>query len=262
MTFKEQLDALLGKRSGFNTDSAVALIKESEGFVERAYLDGKNLDGSPRYSIGYGTKADKGDYITKDKADKDLRKHLSGVVKQLDAIEKKGNYNFTDNQKTALLSFGYHIGNFEELTNKGTRSIAEIEEAIPKYKMFQGKVNSGLVKRRAIELDIFKDNGSLNLVHNEDLDNITVNVVDDYFKDRIAAMNRADNRKVSILDNFSKLNKNKVKFVGNKLIRKKDGVNILNRDKLDEIYNEFRGKTELGSESDAFMKKYEELING
>ena len=83
------------------------IIKE-EGFRERAYKDGKY------YSIGYGFNGPKykdGDVMSREEADKELDRQLQAR----EAIYKKrfGTKwdNLSDNQRIALMSYGYNTGN-------------------------------------------------------------------------------------------------------------------------------------------------------
>lgn len=94
------------KSSDYN-NALRKFIIDSEGFREEAYQDGKY------YSIGYGFNGPqykKGDRMTREEADAELTRQLS---------EREGRYkkrfgykwdNLSDNQKIALMSYGYNTG--------------------------------------------------------------------------------------------------------------------------------------------------------
>ena len=64
-------------------------------------------------------------------------------------------YNFTQNQFDALVSFAFNIGGINQLTQNGTRSIAQISAKFPEYNHSGGKVNAGLTARRLAEKSLF-----------------------------------------------------------------------------------------------------------
>ena len=66
-----------------------------------------------------------------------------------------GTYRWNQNQFDALVSFAYNIGNIDQLTAGGKRSIAEISAKIPEYCHAGGKELAGLVRRRAAEKELF-----------------------------------------------------------------------------------------------------------
>ena len=68
------------------TEKCVSLIKELEGFQEKPYWDYQ------QYSIGYGSACKEGEYpngISREEADRLLRKYLQGFEKDLDAFLEK-----------------------------------------------------------------------------------------------------------------------------------------------------------------------------
>lgn len=132
----------------------VNLIAQFEGLRLIAY---KAHPSEKYYTIGYGHY---GKEVTKDSK---ITKAEALSLLQSDCVkfEKKVNkymntYNFNQNQFDALVSFAYNIGNIDGLTKNGTRSIKEIEKAIPLYNKCGGQVLNGLVKRRNKELQLFK----------------------------------------------------------------------------------------------------------
>lgn len=128
----------------------IDIIKEFEGCRLKAY---KDAVGVP--TIGYGhTKGVKmGDTITQAQAEELLKDDLAAYEKKVDKYNDT--YRFNQNQFDALVSFAYNIGNIDQLTNKGKRTIAEISEKIPAYNKAGGKVLAGLTRRRKAEKALF-----------------------------------------------------------------------------------------------------------
>ena len=131
-------------------DSLVNFVKEEEKFIPKAYDDFKQI------SIGYGTRAKKGEKtITKEEASRRLAKELNTHAKRVKAHAKKYNYKLNQNQMNALISFDYNTGSISELTNNGTRSLSKIAEMMLFYWNAGGKKKEGLVKRRIKEQKLF-----------------------------------------------------------------------------------------------------------
>lgn len=126
------------------------MIKQFEGeFQPKAFWDVK------QYSIGFGTKAKKGQTMTLAQAEKELAKELTGHAKKVDSYDKT--YNWTPNERAAMISFAFNLGNtgFDKMTNNGKRSKQEIAEKMLEYnnKRVDGKLqfSKGLDKRRKAE---------------------------------------------------------------------------------------------------------------
>ena len=126
------------------------MIKQFEGeFQPKAFFDVK------QYSIGFGTKAKKGQTMTLAQAEKALAKELAGHAKKVDSYDKT--YNWTPNERAAMISFAFNLGNtgFDELIREGKRTKQEIAEKMLEYnnKRVDGKLqfSKGLDKRRKAE---------------------------------------------------------------------------------------------------------------
>jgi GH24 family phage-related lysozyme (muramidase) len=128
----------------------VGMVKEFEGFSGKAFGDYKQT------SIGYGTKARKGETsISKEEADRRLESELAMHRKRvLDHAQTHG-YKFSENQINALTSFDFNTGRLEALTGNGSRPPEVIADRITRYNKAGGKVLPGLVKRRKAELALF-----------------------------------------------------------------------------------------------------------
>lgn len=132
------------------SDNGLNLIKQFEGCRLDSYKDSAGV-----WTIGYGHTSGvyKNQVISQMEADLLLKQDL---VKAELAVNKYDNkYHWTQNQFDALVSFAFNIGSINQLTAKGTRSIAEISAKIPSYRKAGGKILPGLVKRRAAEKELF-----------------------------------------------------------------------------------------------------------
>ena len=136
------------------------MVKEFEGCYLEAYQDEVNV-----WTIGYGiTSSDKaitgktikkGMKISKATAEKWLVESLNRIY--LPKVMKyQDRYHFNSSQIDALVSFAYNIGNIDQLTGYGTRSIALIESRMLLYNKAGGKTLNGLSRRRQAELKMFQ----------------------------------------------------------------------------------------------------------
>jgi lysozyme len=141
------------------SDNGRKLLQSLEGLRLDAYPDGKNPDGSPKYSIGYGhSGAKKGDRITEQQAD-DL---FAADVQARDAGVAQGvaGHPTTPGQFDALVSFAYNVGvpaflssTLLRLHNVGDYAGAAAE--FPKWIHSAGQVDPRLVDRREVEHDVY-----------------------------------------------------------------------------------------------------------
>lgn len=129
------------------------LIKSYEGCRLIAY---KVQSTDKYYTIGYGHYgADvlKGSRISMSQAVSLLKTDCERFVSHVNKYMSK--YNFNQNQFDALVSFAFNIGNIDQLTKNGTRSISEISEKMLLYCNSNGKKLQGLVNRRKAEQELF-----------------------------------------------------------------------------------------------------------
>ena len=133
--------------------NGIELIKCFESFSPKAC---KCLATEKYYTIGYGhygADVKENQTITKAQAEELLQKDLEKFEQK---VNKYNNvYNFNQNQFDALVSFCYNVGNIDQLTAKGTRTIKEISEKILAYNKSGGKVINGLTNRRKKEQELF-----------------------------------------------------------------------------------------------------------
>lgn len=135
------------------SDKGLAIIKKFEGCRLTAYKCPAGV-----LTIGYGhTGSDvvSGMKITQAQAVELLKKDLAKFEKKVEKYN--GVYDWNQNQFDAMVSFAYNIGSIDQLTAKGTRSIAEISKAILLYNKAAGKVLRGLTNRREAEKKLFDE---------------------------------------------------------------------------------------------------------
>ena len=135
------------------SQEGINLIKQFEGVRLVAY---KAVPTEKYYTIGYGhygSDVSANMTITESQAEAFLRADL---VKFEQKVNKyMPHYNFTQNEYDAMVSFAFNVGNIDQLTANGTRTMQQIADKITAYNKAGGKVLQGLVKRRQAEKDLF-----------------------------------------------------------------------------------------------------------
>ena len=146
--------------------AGIDLIKKWEGFYANAYDDGEGV-----FTIGYGTTrwdlktpVKKGDKITEEEAERQLRKELQRVD---DAIDKSVNVNLNANEHSSLACWGYNVG-IGWITGEGHQQATLIKEinkgnsrCVPSellkfvHGANTGKVYKGLLNRRKDEIRLW-----------------------------------------------------------------------------------------------------------
>ena len=129
----------------------INLIKKWESCKLTAYVCPAGV-----LTIGYGyTGKDvkKGMTITKKKAEDLLLNDIKKFEKLVMKYDNK--YHWNQAQFDSLVSFAFNVGNIDQLTAKGTRSVKQISEAILLYNKANGKTLQGLVNRRLEEQALF-----------------------------------------------------------------------------------------------------------
>lgn len=141
--------------SDYNTALRKFII-DFEGFREEAYQDGKY------YSIGYGFNGPqykKGDRMTRAEADKELERQLTTREnKYRNRFGSKWD-NLTDNQKIALMSYGYNTGDGNIIGGDVAKyldagDMVKLRDSL-KINTAGGKYNAGLEERRKRERALF-----------------------------------------------------------------------------------------------------------
>ena len=134
----------------------LTLIKSFEGFSEYPYED------FGQWSIGYGTGVGPSTQpprnpgpITEEEATELLRQEVQRYIVNVESIDRRGNYNWTQESKDALASFAYNIGSINELTDNASRDNQTIASKMLEYVNAGGAPNSGLRQRRTIERQKF-----------------------------------------------------------------------------------------------------------
>lgn len=128
-------------------------IKSLEGCKLTAYRD---VGGKLTIGIGHTGKDVKvGMAITEEQAMLIFKKDISKFEKHVNKYHEI--YNFNQNQFNALVSFAFNIGNIDQLTKNGTRTIQEISNKLTSYTYCNGKYSSGLYNRRRKEQHLFNE---------------------------------------------------------------------------------------------------------
>ena len=133
----------------------VALIVQFEGFDPNPYWD------HHQWSIGYGSFAGGRNRsqrpnigpITQAQGRAMLAEQLGRYERNVDSFDRI--YNWTPNERAAMISFAYNIGSIDGLTENGTRSKAEIARMMLQYNKASGQVSDGLTRRRRAEHQVF-----------------------------------------------------------------------------------------------------------
>jgi GH24 family phage-related lysozyme (muramidase) len=135
-----------------NISKAIALIKKYEGFSPKAY---RCPAGVLTIAYGHTSGVKEGDTVTQEQAETLLYDDIAPIYIKVASYDNK--YHWNENEFCALLSFGYNLGvnSINQLTAQGSRSKAEIADAILKYNKANGKVLDGLVTRRHAERALF-----------------------------------------------------------------------------------------------------------
>jgi len=150
----------------FFSNNAINLIKQFEGFREKAYKDSVGV-----WTIGYGSTRRAGravvssDVITESEANQLLRTDLQifqNTLKTNFLPKNTGGktINFTQNEWDALLSFTYNLGpgwsknsGLKDLIVAGNKASAA--NKILEYSKAGGRILKGLLRRRQTERDLF-----------------------------------------------------------------------------------------------------------
>lgn len=133
------------------SEEGLRFIKKTHEFSETAY---KNSANERYWSIGYchyGRDVYPDLVITEEKADELLRRDIhkfEGRVAKYDI-----DYRFSQEQFDALVSFCFDVGNIDELTNYGRRTIEEFSRYMPLYCKFCGKIRKDLINIRKLEME-------------------------------------------------------------------------------------------------------------
>ena len=145
-------------------------ICQREALVTVSYEDGRNEDGSPKYSIGFGSQTPPpqvGDSITIEDAFARVKVDISDRAKIVDRVL---DFPVEQHEFDALVSLFYQSGtaalnDVAEWLSLGDRNRAMI--AMSSYvKKEDGTFSIGLMKRRHLELMIFAkaDYGDLSMI--------------------------------------------------------------------------------------------------
>lgn len=140
------------------SQNGINLIRQFEGCRLTAYKCAAGV-----WTIGYGHTAGvkEGQEITRAQAESFLKDDLAKFEREVMKHDDK--YHWNQNQLDALVSFAFNIGNIDQLTANGSRSVQTIAEKMPQYNKAGGKVLDGLTERRKKERELFLKPAQQNL---------------------------------------------------------------------------------------------------
>lgn len=141
------------------SDEGLAAIAEHEGLRLVAYPDPGSVDGLP-WTIGYGHTrgVQRGDRCTPEQAMQWLREDVQDAE---EAVNRRVKVPLTQSQFDALVSFVYNLGETAfagstllRMLNSGDYVGAAVQ--FERWNKNDGRVLSGLVRRRKDERDLFE----------------------------------------------------------------------------------------------------------
>lgn len=132
------------------TQKTINQIAIFEGFRDTAYYDPAGI-----LTIGYGHTYGvyEGQKINKLQALELLKQDIEKFENMVMAYNYV--YHWNINEFSAMVSFAFNIGNIDQVTAYGTRTKAEIADAMLKYVYAGNSVLEGLLERRHWEHDLF-----------------------------------------------------------------------------------------------------------
>ena len=149
------------------SEAGLSLLRDFEGFSERAYPDPGSSNGLP-ITIGYGSTRDEngrpfrlGDTITRDRADELLRREVAETERQVAAYVSAP---ITQPQFDALCSFAYNVGvgafgKSTLLRKLNAGDYASAADEFLRWDKNDGRVMPGLARRRRRERELFLSSG-------------------------------------------------------------------------------------------------------
>lgn len=132
------------------SENGINLIKQFEGCYLKSYKCPAGI-----WTIGYGHTAGvyEGMTISQVQAESFLKDDLFKYEEKVNKYYTK--YIWTQNEFDALVSFAFNIGSIDKLTANGTRNRTIIIKKILEYNKANGKILSGLTRRRKAERKLF-----------------------------------------------------------------------------------------------------------
>ena len=138
---------------GRTSESGLAFIRKQEGFAPTSKWDYK------QHSVGYGTKGQPGEKITKEEAERRLVSETNEVS---DWITSNVKVPLTQNQHDALVSFGFNLGTDDIaklLPDINAGNTDRVAERMLSFNKADGKTLPGLVSRRREEAAMYRADG-------------------------------------------------------------------------------------------------------
>ena len=137
-------------------DAGLAFIERWEGFRANVYLD-----TAGKATIGIGHLIKQGESFTTLTHDEALDLLRQDAAVAVAAVNDLVQYDLTQNQFNALVSFVYNLGQRNFRTSTMLRKLNNDDfdgaaQEFPKWNMAGGKIDIGLANRRAAEKRLFE----------------------------------------------------------------------------------------------------------
>lgn len=142
------------------SNEGIRLIKKFEGCSLKAYKLRHKGGTEEHCTIGYGhygADVKEGQRISKAEAEELLKRDLVKFENKVNKYHEQ--YNWSQNEFDALVSYCYNIGNIKGLTDSGRRTRQEIAADWLNHNKAKGVVLAGLTRRRRTELELFVKGG-------------------------------------------------------------------------------------------------------
>lgn len=137
----------------------MGFVQGIEGFSPTAYWDYK------QWSIGYGTRSQKGETISKEEAAVRLEQELSSHAERVDMAAEEANIILTEGQRNALISFDFNTGEAVSVINRFAGDPAGLKKKMMEYvnvtENGQRIPSKGLTNRRLKEIALFDSGDSV-----------------------------------------------------------------------------------------------------
>lgn len=161
-SFEQENPETRGKRgqptatdTGGVSESSLAFLRKEEGYTPVAKWD------YAQHSVGYGTKGQPGERITKEEAERRLKTEAQAVSSYID---DNVTVPLTRGQRDALISFGFNLGTDDIgklLPDINAGNFDRAAQRMLSFNKAGGETNAGLVKRRQREAALLRGGGEV-----------------------------------------------------------------------------------------------------
>lgn len=182
--------------------NGINMIKQFEGLRLKPYLDTAGIK-----TVGYGHAYWGGGEITEAQAEELLKKDLEKFEGK---VNEYSDYDWSQNEFDALVSFAYNVGSIKQLTQNGSRTKAQIADKMLEYVKSGGKRIEGLYIRRKKERTLFlTPAGTPPITHPLDVTSLAFDVI-------AGKYGNGNERKALLGENYSTV-QNEVNYILKKM---------------------------------------------